>query len=248
MWKDLVKKVAYAVAPKWARRVDVRRWNRRLGLEFRDKLSACATLRDKVELIVTDANFRSSQRRTEILGLAERVQTLKPKLVAEIGSYQGGTLALFAQAAEPNARLLSLDIQYTPELVFGFPSFAREKQTITLHEGDSHKDDVLAFLRQWLGGEKLDFLFIDGDHSFDGVAKDFAMYAPFVRPGGLIAFHDINPDHFQQHGQRGLGDTGEVPLFWRKFKEKGYTVEELIEDPGQDGMGIGVVRWDGVLR
>ena len=65
---------------------------------------------DKVELIVTDANFRSSQRRTEILGLAERVQALKPQLIAEIGSYQGGTLALFAQAVRGAVAVIGLAI------------------------------------------------------------------------------------------------------------------------------------------
>ena len=33
-----------------------------------------------------------------------------------------------------------------------------------------------------------------------------------------------------------------------QLKAKGYAVEELIEDPEQDGMGIGLVHWDGNLR
>ena len=34
-------------------------------------------------------------------------------------------------------------------------------------------------------------LFIDGDHSYEGVKKDFEMWSPFVVKGGLIAFHDV---------------------------------------------------------
>ena len=80
-------------------------------------------------------------------------------------------------------------------------------------------------------GEKLDFLFIDGDHSYDGVKADFEMYAPMVRPGGLIAFHDINPDHRSLRGDRydHLEETGgvpkvegaisgDVPRFWSDVK------------------------------
>jgi len=42
-----------------------------------------------------------------------------------------------------------------------------------------------------LNGEPLDFLFIDGDHTYEGVKRDFEMYSPLVRNGGIIAFHDI---------------------------------------------------------
>ncbi len=38
-----------------------------------------------------------------------------------------------------------------------------------------------------------DLLFIDAGHTFDDVAADYADYAPLVRPGGIIAFHDALP-------------------------------------------------------
>ena len=34
----------------------------------------------------------------------------------------------------------------------------------------------------------LDLLFIDGDHSYEGVRQDYKMYSKLVRDGGLIAF------------------------------------------------------------
>jgi len=36
----------------------------------------------------------------------------------------------------------------------------------------------------------LDACFIDGDHTFDGVMSDWRFYAPMVRPGGFVVFHD----------------------------------------------------------
>ena len=37
---------------------------------------------------------------------------------------------------------------------------------------------------------EVDFLFIDGNHSYEQVLADFLMYSPLVKSGGIIAFHD----------------------------------------------------------
>jgi predicted O-methyltransferase YrrM len=37
----------------------------------------------------------------------------------------------------------------------------------------------------------IDFIFIDGDHSYDACKADIAAWAPFVKRGGVIAFHDF---------------------------------------------------------
>ncbi len=77
--------------------------------------------------------------------------------------------------------------------------------------GDSHSPQTKVRVAEWLAGNKLDFLFIDGDHSLPGVAQDFEMYGPFVRSGGIIAFHDIVPDFRTRFGARTDADVGQVP-------------------------------------
>ncbi len=42
--------------------------------------------------------------------------------------------------------------------------------------------------------DSLDFVFIDADHSYEGVVKDIAAWAPKVKSGGYIIGHDI---HFE---------------------------------------------------
>ena len=37
----------------------------------------------------------------------------------------------------------------------------------------------------------VDFIFIDGDHSYDACKADIRAWAPFVKRGGVIAFHDF---------------------------------------------------------
>jgi len=38
---------------------------------------------------------------------------------------------------------------------------------------------------------KVDFIFIDGDHSYEACKADIVAWAPYVKRGGVIAFHDF---------------------------------------------------------
>ena len=42
----------------------------------------------------------------------------------------------------------------------------------------------------FLENKPVDVLFIDGDHSFEGVLSDWLLYNPLVIKGGIVAFHD----------------------------------------------------------
>ena len=37
----------------------------------------------------------------------------------------------------------------------------------------------------------IDFIFIDGDHSYDACKADIVAWTPFVKRGGVVAFHDF---------------------------------------------------------
>jgi hypothetical protein len=78
----------------------------------------------------------------------------------------------------------------------------------------------------------LDFLFIDGDHTLEGVRSDYDMYSPLVKPSGTIIFHDIcvHRPEFNCH----------VDKFWNELK-KGREYWEFIENPDQGLYGIGVI-------
>jgi len=38
---------------------------------------------------------------------------------------------------------------------------------------------------------KIDFLFIDGDHNYEGVKKDWDLYNGLLENGSVVAFHDV---------------------------------------------------------
>jgi predicted O-methyltransferase YrrM len=56
---------------------------------------------------------------------------------------------------------------------------------------EDHSHHALPFLaRETEGGEKFDFIFIDGDHKFDGILIDFYYADLLLKKGGYILFHD----------------------------------------------------------
>jgi len=124
------------------------------------------------------------QDKEELWQLARRVSLRSPSNILEIGCAGGGTLLVW-QALAP--RVVSVDLQGLNGgrgflSVDHFPS-------VTFILGDSHHQETLDEVKS-MG--PYDFLFIDGDHSTEGARMDFYMYAPLVRKGGLIAFHDYN--------------------------------------------------------
>ncbi len=142
--------------------------------------------------------FEPIQIREEILEALEEVRKLKPRFIVEVGTAGGGTMLLWLRVAHPQATIVTIDL---PGGEFGggssalrVPLFRRlglPGQTIHLIRGDSHDPATVELTRRYLDGNSADFLFIDADHTASGVRSDYAMYSPLVRPGGMIAFHDI---------------------------------------------------------
>ena len=185
--------------------------------------------------------FRPIQRRDEFVRLLGLVRSVAPSRVCEIGTASGGMLCALARAARPDATVVALDIAYTNERQAAFPEFARRTQRLVCLEGPSQSPRLLARVRQSLDGP-LDVLLIDGDHAYESVKRDFELYAPLVRPGGLVILHDIVEDHGQRFGETTHADTGGVPRFWREVVARQVETEEIVDDRDQDGYGIGVVR------
>jgi cephalosporin hydroxylase len=193
-----------------------------------------------IQAVLDAPAFRASQQADEIRRLLARLIALQPRYVCEVGCYRGGTLFLFCQAAAPDAHIISLDLAHAPERLRAYQHFRRHAQRLSFVSGDSHAPQTLKRVRRLLRGAQLDFLFIDGDHSYAGVKADFETYAPLVRSGGLIALHDIVPNRSLSQGEQTVAYSGEVYRFWQELKTS-YAHEEYIHSPDQDGYGIGVL-------
>jgi len=246
MLKQLIKKTAYKVAPRWSAELDDRMWLRKNARQLVRRAAGCRSGVDYLSALEATRGFPAWQNRGEVLALLDIVADIKPRRACEIGSMEGGTLFLLTQMCHPEAHVISLDWRYTQARRQTFPRFARHRQRLSLVEADSHDPDTRRRVERLLAGEPLDFLFIDGDHSYTGVKSDFEMFAPLVRAGGVVAFHDIVPDWRASRGEPTVRDSGGVPKFWSELRNRYFpNCREFIDDPRQDGCGIGIIHWTG---
>jgi predicted O-methyltransferase YrrM len=184
------------------------------------------------------AEYAAVQKPQELSELLWLVEEHKPRNVLEIGTYTGGTLLCLCRLAQPGGTIVSVDRPfgagrgYTEERASEMlEHFPRDGQKLHLVQDDSQLPSTLAQVEAALDGAKLDFLLIDGDHSYEGVKSDFEMYSPLVESSGLIAFHDIL-EHPPESGC-------EVASYWYEIRD-GYEYREIAAPPWSWG-GIGVL-------
>jgi len=179
------------------------------------------------------------QSPNELARWIQRVSVAKPKVVVEIGTAKGGTFFLLSRASDQAATLISIDL---PGGLYGggYPLWKQDffrkligaEKTVHFIRANSHDLQTRTQLEAILGDRKIDVLFIDGDHSYEGVRHDFWLYGPLVRPGGLIGLHDILENRFDK--------DIDVSRFWNEIKGR-FVVEEIVDRADQGVFGIGVV-------
>jgi len=79
------------------------------------------------------------------------------------------------------------------------------------------------FIRQDI---KIDFLFIDGDHSYDGVKKDFDLYSQILSDSGIIMIHDTDGDY-----EESMIISEDQRKDYHRFDGPSKFIKELQENP-----------------
>ena len=121
----------------------------------------------------------------------------------EIGARHGWTFYLVAKTLKPRW-MIAVDLP--GKLPWGDTDSEKVLERVVqriradgihtqIFYGDSIDPTLVAQLANTLCGEKVDMLFIDGDHKYAGVKSDWLNYSPFVRDGGYVIFHDVKPPH-----------------------------------------------------
>jgi predicted O-methyltransferase YrrM len=182
-----------------------------------------------------------SQIQEEFDELMKFYKSLKPKNVLEIGSLLGWSLRHFIGNAEKGANIISVDLPVrefvgpldhrVDQQEYGhmilWKRWAKENNVNLFVIPESSLDNSTLERVKTITPE-LDFLFIDGNHMYQAIKSDFNMYSQLVRPGGIIAFHDIAEN-----------EEGGGSRFWNEIKHN-YKHKEILKSP-EGKMGIGVL-------
>ncbi|NHJ20051.1 MAG: class I SAM-dependent methyltransferase [Candidatus Lokiarchaeota archaeon] len=184
--------------------------------------------------------IKPKQKTSEIIQLLELLKPQKLHVIVEIGTMKGGTLFLLSRIATNDAIIISIDL---PRAKFGggypkyrvplYKSFVSKNQKIFLIRADSHSKFTLKKVQNLLKDKKVDLLFLDGDHTYRGVKKDFEMYKSLLNEQGIVGFHDI----VVHPGDQDVN----VNKLWNEIKED-YEYLEIVEDWDQQWAGIGYIK------
>lgn len=173
----------------------------------------------------------SMQIPLEIENLQLIVAKSKPKVILEIGTANGGTLARWFEIPSVET-IISVDYPIGIHGGQGFEertyviSDSIEQANLTKKEfypvnGDSKHPYLVQRVRELLNGRKIDFLFIDGDHTYNGVKQDFEIYKEFLHESSIVGFHDIIDSKFHRDENCFVSD------FWDELKNK-FNYDEFI--------------------
>jgi predicted O-methyltransferase YrrM len=161
------------------------------------------------------------------------VRSLRPNVCVEIGSATGWSTCHIGLALRENfhGRLFAID----PHMPTNWND-QRATESLPILQRNLRRCGVERYVeivramsdvaaREWQ--QPIDFLFIDGDHSYEGVKRDWELFSPHLTPFGVAAFHDTT---WGLHGSN-RPDMG-VPRFVDELRRAGHPVLTLDRDHG----------------
>jgi len=171
------------------------------------------------------------------------IRNIRPTRVLVLGSQRGYVPAICALACkdEDFGYVDFVDAGYDLEDKNGWGGIGIWKK-----EGDEYFKDIkvqdyidvypetiedFEKYKMKLRAEKYDYIYIDGDHSYEGVKSNFDLLWDYLADGGYMAFHDIMVDKETQWGKCGASK------FWKYINEEAG-IDEKITLPFECGLGI----------
>lgn len=180
--------------------------------------------------------IHAEQDPVEIREVAKVVSSLKPNVIVEIGTYKGGTLFIWTRTNPQAELVVSIDLpggkygggyDARREKLYRLFAYNRPHMQMEFIRGNSHLHETAERLKKILNGRLIDFLYIDADHTYQGVKTDFQLYSPLVSKQGIIGFHDIC-NRKANH---------QVKDFWAEIKQK-FEYKEILGPDTKTGNGL----------
>ena len=100
---------------------------------------------------------------------------------------------------------------------------------INLLQGNSYFDETETNFKEELNSNEIDLLFIDGDHTLDGVKNDYERYSKYVKKEGYIIFDDYHHPIIKEYCDKLLKENSSIKLI-TKFKSfKTDAIDLLVQ-------------------
>lgn len=151
----------------------------------------------KYSLGMDSAHTQTSEAERQLLA---RYAT-KSRALLEIGVYEGVTTRALAEAMPETAELFAVDLFFKGRLGMCWAKM------IAFTEATKAKKKKVFFveMRSEDAARKIDadfdFIFVNADHSLNGIATDWLVWSPRCRFGGVMAFHDTRIASHAPHVQ-----------------------------------------------
>ena len=145
----------------------------------------------------------------------------------EIGTYMGVTASIIAASMDANGKLYCVDPfekkngAENPGYLMAVRALKRSNalQKTTFLRGYSTNPDIKAQVPA-----NLDFILVDGDHSYEGLANDWQIVLDRLAPNGIVCLHDTTIPKEEPYR-----DFGSVHYFNDVIiKDKGFTLLETV--------------------
>lgn len=142
-------------------------------------------------------------------------------VIVEIGSFKGKSTVCLALGSKngKNLKIYAIDPHISD---FEHRLYNQKKSTFKIFQSNIKEAGIANIVNPIVKSSKeavkdwsrsIEFLWIDGDHSYQGAKADFDLYSPFMAEGGIIAFHDstqgdvlrVVQEVFRKEGFRNFG-------------------------------------------
>lgn len=168
---------------------------------------------------------KASISKVDLMLLFDLLGGFRPSKVLEIGTWKGYSAVTWGKAFDPEEiTTIGNDKSVgNAEIADEWDQGGVECLFIHINK-DSHDPEVANSIKDHSYG----FIFIDGDHSYEGVKKDWELYKDKITPGGVFVFHDVvytAPD-----------PEVNVKRLWEEIRDDYHWVE--IRSKDSTGMGV----------
>jgi predicted O-methyltransferase YrrM len=112
------------------------------------------------------------------------------KRLVEIGVYFGASTSLLRSVMAPDGEIVGVDPFFRGRLGLPFQKWTAARQLANSTNGSARLIEAFSndAAKSWSGS--IDFLFIDADHTWKGIDRDWNDWSKFIEPGGVVALHD----------------------------------------------------------